>query len=68
MDLEKIPTVHPNINLELCRLLGIRAIEDCLEEVLDMSQPVSEIDAIQVTFRSYSSIGLVPHIARNFIF
>ena len=48
VDLEKVPVVHPLVTLDLCKLMHIPALQECVEEVLQTSDSMTDVQTIQV--------------------
>lgn len=44
--------VHPQLPLDICRLLGIAALEDIAYESLDEREPLQYCDTIQVRYQA----------------
>ena len=45
---ECVVCVHPQLPLDICRLLGIAALEDIAYESLDEKEPLQYCDTMQV--------------------
>ena len=49
MSPSKIHVLHPLVSFNICQLLGVPALEACVEEVVDPAHPMAEVGDCQVS-------------------